>query len=621
MKNLKYIILSNLIAISSALPLWAESRMDSLSINDIVVTGTRNQTDIRYLPLTISTVNRSQIENRYEQSLLPLLTEQVPGLFVTERGIMGYGLSTGSAGGIKIRGIGGSPTTDVLILIDGHPQFMGLMGHSLADTYLSQFADRVEIVRGPSSVLYGSNAMGGVINIITRKQINDGLRNQIRIGGGSYGTFTSEYTGLLKKGKLNGVLAGSYNRTDNQRSNMGFDQAGGYAKLGYDITQQWNLSADVNVTHFNSSNPGTVNSPLIDNDIHITRGMTSASLKNDYVHTSGALTFFYNWGHHKINDGYAAGANPKDYLFYSNDKMMGMNWYQTANLFIGNRTTFGFDYQHINGKAWNSYKNGTDTYLADKAADEIAGYADFRQTLLSILIVDAGLRFDHHSKSGNQWVPQIGMSIQLPQNAELKAIVSKGFRNPTLKDLYLFNSKNPDLTPERMMNYEISFSQNIMEGRLRYGANLFYINATNMIETVVTNGMPQNQNTGAMKNWGVETEITYQLNRYITTNANYSYLHTDKVITAAPRHKLYIGANYGRERWCFMGGVQWIGKLYTSTTDQEDYVMLNLRASYRALKWLKLYVKGENLLAQNYQINAGFPMPKATFMGGVDINY
>ena len=149
MKNLKYIILSNLIAISSALPLWAESRMDSLSINDIVVTGTRNQTDIRYLPLTISTVNRSQIENRYEQSLLPLLTEQVPGLFVTERGIMGYGLSTGSAGGIKIRGIGGSPTTDVLILIDGHPQFMGLMGHSLADTYLSQFADRVEIVRGP----------------------------------------------------------------------------------------------------------------------------------------------------------------------------------------------------------------------------------------------------------------------------------------------------------------------------------------------------------------------------------------------------------------------------------------------------------------------------------------
>ncbi len=621
MKNFKYIILSNLIAIGSALPLWAENGMDSLSINDIVVTGTRNQTDIRYLPLTISTVNHSQIENRYEQSLLPLLTEQIPGLFVTDRGIMGYGLSTGSAGGIKIRGIGGSPTTDVLILIDGHPQFMGLMGHSLADTYLSQFADKVEVVRGPSSVLYGSNAMGGVINIITRKQINDGLSNQIRIGGGSYGTFSSEYTGMLKKGKLSGVLAGSYNRTDNQRSNMGFDQAGGYAKLGYDIARQWNLSADVNVTHFNSSNPGTVKSPLTDNDIHITRGMTSASLKNDYVHTSGALTLFYNWGHHKINDGYATGANPKDYLFYSNDKMMGMNWYQTTNLFIGNRTTFGFDYQHIDGKAWNSYKNGTNTYLADKAADEVAGYVDFRQTLLSILTVDAGLRFDHHSISGNQWIPQIGMSVQLPQHAEVKAIVSKGFRNPTLKDLFLFNSKNPDLAPERMMNYEISFSQNIMEGGLRYKANLFYIDAENMIETVINHGMPQNQNTGAMKNWGVETEITYQLNRYITTNANYSYLHTDKVITSAPRHKLYIGADYGRERWSIMGGVQWIGKLYTSTTDQEDYVLLNLRASYRALKWLKLYVKGENLLAQSYEINAGFPMPKATFMGGVDINF
>src|SRR5574344_3128208 len=193
MKNLKYIILSNLIAIGSALPLWAENRMDSLSINDIVVTGSRNKTDIRYLPLSISAVDRSQIENRYEQSLLPLLTEQVPGLFVTDRGIMGYGLSTNAAGGIKIRGIGGSPSTDVLILIDGHPQFMGLMGHSLADAYQSFLAERVEIVRGPSSVLYGSNAMGGVINIITRKNVVDGIKNHIRLSAGSYGTVTSEY--------------------------------------------------------------------------------------------------------------------------------------------------------------------------------------------------------------------------------------------------------------------------------------------------------------------------------------------------------------------------------------------------------------------------------------------
>lgn len=94
-------------------------------IDEVVVTGTRNETDVRHLPMTISVVGRQQIEKRYEPSLLPLLTEQVPGLFTTSRGIMGYGVSTGAAGGMSLRGIGGSPTAGLLVLIDGHPQYMG----------------------------------------------------------------------------------------------------------------------------------------------------------------------------------------------------------------------------------------------------------------------------------------------------------------------------------------------------------------------------------------------------------------------------------------------------------------------------------------------------------------
>ena len=76
--------------------------------------------------------------------------------------------ASGAAGGISIRGIGGSPNTQMLVLIDGHPQFMGLMGHPLPDAYVASDVERVEVVRGPASILYGTNAMGGVINIITR---------------------------------------------------------------------------------------------------------------------------------------------------------------------------------------------------------------------------------------------------------------------------------------------------------------------------------------------------------------------------------------------------------------------------------------------------------------------
>ena len=141
-------------------------RLKSYKLDEVVVTGTRNETDIRHLPMTISVVGRQQLEQTYQPSILPTLTEQVPGLFTTSRGIMGYGVSTGAAGGMSLRGIGagvnaaGGPTTSLLVLIDGHPQYMGLMGHPIADAYQSMMAERVEVLRGPASVLYGSNGRG-----------------------------------------------------------------------------------------------------------------------------------------------------------------------------------------------------------------------------------------------------------------------------------------------------------------------------------------------------------------------------------------------------------------------------------------------------------------------------
>ena len=155
-------------------------------IGEVVVTGTRIGTDVRHLPMTLSVVGRQQLEESYQPSILPTLNEQVPGLFTTSRGIMGYGVSTGAAGGISLRRIGGSTTTGMLVLIDGHPQYMGLMGHPIADAYQTMLAERVEVLRGPASMLYGSNAMGGVINIVTRGMQKDGVKTIIQAGYGSY---------------------------------------------------------------------------------------------------------------------------------------------------------------------------------------------------------------------------------------------------------------------------------------------------------------------------------------------------------------------------------------------------------------------------------------------------
>ena len=594
-------------------------------IDGVVVTGTRNETDIRHLPMTISVVNRETIRQRSEPSLLPTLTEQVPGLFTTSRGVMGYGVSNGAAGGISLRGIGGSPTTGLLVLIDGHPQYMGLMGHPIADAYQSMMAEKVEVLRGPASVLYGSNAMGGVINIVTRRKQEDGVNTNMQVGYGSYNTLQTEFSNRVKKGRFSSVVTGSYNRTDGHRPDMKFEQYGGYAKLGYDINSFWKVWGDVNVTHFNASNPGTVQVPLIDNDSRITRGMTSFALENHYEKTSGALSFFYNWGRHKINDGYQIGKEPQKSHFNSKDKMLGVSWYQSATLFTGNRLTVGLDYQHFGGESWNKVvATGEHTPGVNKQMDEFAGYVDFRQDINSWFSLDAGIRVDHHSHVGTEWIPQGGLAFHLPKHGELKAMVSKGYRNPTIREMYMFTPANPELKPEKLISYELSYSQRLLEGALSYGVNLYYINGDNVI---MSNGLvpPLNINSGEIENWGLETNIGYRMNSHWNVNANYSWLHMENPVLAAPEHKLYAGVDYTSGRWSVSTGIQYVKGLYTSVIlnneQQDSFVLWNLRGNYRLCRFANLFVKGENLLAQRYEINAGYPMPKATFMGGINLNF
>lgn len=636
MKKERFVLAFFTGCLMSAVSLQAQTCKDSTkvarsyAINEVVVTGTRSETDVRHLPMTVSVVGRPQLEASQQTSVLPVLNSQVPGFFSTSRGVMGYGVATGASGQMSLRGIGGPaqaglPTTGLLVLIDGHPQYMGLMGHPIADAYQTMMAERVEVLRGPASVLYGSNAMGGVINIVTRKMQEDGIRTNINIGAGSYGSVQTEATNRIRKGRFSSTVTASYNRTDGHRADMAFEQYGGYAKLGYDFTDNWKVWGDVNVTRFNATNPGSVMKPYIDNDQRITRGMTSFALENHYEKTSGALSFFYNWGDHWINDGYQPGGEPLQYRFNSNDQMLGVSWYQSIQLFQGNRLTVGADYFHFGGEAWNQFFDGHRETLANKSLNEVAGYVDFRQDIAAWLTLDAGARVDYHSQTGTEFIPQVGLAFHLPENAEIKAMASKGFRNPTIREMYMFPPQNPDLKPEKLWNYELSFSQRLMDNRLSYGLNVFYINGENLIIRLPNpNGSGMlNHNSGGIENWGAEANVGYQFNPVWSVMANYSWLHMENPVLASPEHKLYGGVNFRKGRWSASTGIQYVKGLYTDldAATKENFVLWDMQGSFKATNYLSFYVRGENLLAQRYEINAGYPMPKATFMGGVNINF
>ncbi len=620
-RNIKNILL--------ALPLFplllsAQSRNDSISdrsynLNEVVVTGSRVPIERSIIPVPVSVVDRKAIEQSEETNLLPVLMKHVPSLFVTSRGMAGYGVSTGAAGGINLRGFGGGAGR-VLILIDGHPQYATIYGHPVADAYMASDAQRVEVSRGAASILYGSNAMGGAINIITRKAIKDGNNLSARLMGGSYGTMRYSLTDSYRKGKFSGVVSGNYERTDGHRVNSEFESLSGFAKLGYELSNEWKITGNVNIAKSKSQNPGTESRPMLDGKADVLRGMAGLSLENNYGKTSGAANFYYNWGDHEINDGYFEGGTPRPYLFNSTDYMSGVNIYQSANLFRGNTITGGFDVKIYGGNAYRDPE--TEIYADHIKLHEIAGYLSAQQELGRFML-NAGIRLENHKLYGSEWIPQAGISFKAAEQTHLKFSVSKGFRTPNMRELYMYAAANEDLLPESSLSYDFTVSQGLLNNRLSMELTLFYIEGDNIIEVIQVDSRPQNRNVGDFANKGIELSLNYQILNNLSLNTNYSYLHMDTPITGAPRHKFYTGLTYNPGKFSFSAGAQLIDKLYLSTGENSQtssYTLVDARASYQAQKWLGIFVKGDNLTARKYETMLGYPMPRATFMGGVAIN-
>ena len=590
------------------------------TLRSAVVTGTRVAMERDRIPAPVSVVGRARIATSDESALMPSLMEEVPGLFVTSRGVTGYGVSSGAAGGISLRGFSAA-SGRTLVLIDGHPQYQSIYGHAVADEYLADLAERVEVTRGAASVLYGSNAMGGAINIITRQPNFLGNRVNIKLMGGSYGTLRGNVTEQYSNGRFSLTANVGHDRTAGHRENSAFRSTSGMLKASYDLSSAWRLSGDVNVVKAYSENPGTVEKPMFEGTADITRMMSWLSLENHYERTDGGLNFYYNAGKHVINDGYAAGGKPQPYLFNSTDYQGGFNLFQAFRLFEGNTLTAGVDLKLYGG---NAYRNPTTEIYADhKKLHEEAGYL-LAQQVLGPVTFEGGIRLEHHSLYGVEWIPQAGVSVLAWPGASLKLSASKGFRTPNLRELYMYAVANEDLLPERAWSYDFTYAQHFLDGRINTELSLFYTKGSNIIEVNVVDGKRANRNVGAFENKGVEFSADFLATDQLKFNANYSYLHMGTIYTGAPVHKAYVSATWTPGRFSANLGLMGIKDLYLSTGDnavKSSYADLKARLSYRAADWITLFVRGENLLNRQYQTMLGFPEPGITVLGGVSLNF
>lgn len=584
---------------------------DTILIHEVVVTGSPVKVSRGQIPLSVSVVNQSQIAESDESALLPVISGRVPGLFVTERGVTGFGVAAGSAGQISIRGVGGSPTTGVLMLIDGHPQFMGIFGHPLSDSYVASDVERVEVIRGPASVLYGSNAMGGVINIITKKQHQDGLNGHARFMYGSFNTQKYMVSSGYKKNKISVFGSLNHDRTDGHRPASDFEITNGYVKTNIELSKHLNATADFSLAGFKASDPGG-NFPGAKpgEKIDITRGYSSFTLLNEFENMTGLARFFYNFGEHTITDG-----------FHSTDHHFGLNLYETYQFNKNTRFTVGVDFSNNGGMAENlKAMQGRGIVFADTSVYELGIYGFIQQNISEELVVNAGLRYNEHRTYGSEWVPSLGLAYQIGESSSLKAGFSKGFRSPTMRELFLWGP-NPELRPERILNYEIGWMQGLFDEKLKLELTGFMLKGDNMIQQIPNQGF---RNSGEIVNSGLEFSADGRIGRFFTCNLAYSYIHMKNRVYASPRHQLFIGGNYRLGKILLNANVQQVTGIDTDpgpALAEESYTLLNGKVSYQLTKFARLFLSGENLLGQSYEINRYYPMPGTSFFAGVNLNF
>jgi len=605
---------------------------DTIALSEVVVVDSP-KTNPMLLPLNTNIITDTQIEKSMESSLLPILVSRIPGLFVTERGMAGYGVSDGSAGTVNIRGIGQG--NKVLFLIDGQPHWAGVFGHSVGDAYNSIGVERVEVVKGPSSLLYGSNAMGGSVNIITKRANRSGFSGSARGMAGSYSTQKFDISAGMHLGKFDASVAASLDRSNGTRSNSAFWASSQLIQFSYSPSANWSVGTTVDLLQSRAENPGTVMDPMNSMWTKISRGTAGIYAKNRYDRTQGGIQAFINWGRHKIDDGYKVGQNPRDYLFNSTDFNMGFTIYQTVAPWKDNDLSAGVDFLHWGGHNWNTSKSDAGQRSADArhSENEIGVYVMMQQSFLTdMLSLNAGVRYQHGSQYGNEWIPQAGFIVRPYKGASLKFSFGKGFRAPNIRELYLYPPHNPNLKPEYLYNYEVEFRQNLLDGRLNMGIALFYIDAKNLIEASYDKDLGHmiNRNTGATVNKGFEIDGSFTISKLWSAGASYSYLHTSIPIMAAPKNKLNAFVTYSPGRFEFTVESENVMSMYNHVASggekyfrKTSYSLLNLKAAY-AVAWknhLRLFVKADNITDRRYDIVYGFPMPGITVMGGIELKF
>jgi vitamin B12 transporter len=589
----------------------------------VVVSATRTGIPLEQSPASVSVIPSQEFEQKQIERVSDALRE-VPGLSVVQTG------SRGQLTSVFTRGLRSEHTQ---VLLDGVPINQGLQGAFNFADLTPDDTDRIEIVRGPQSTVYGPRALGGVIQIFT-KQGDGAPGSTLSAEGGSYDTSREA---LQSDGKIDNFdysLGASRLDTDNARPNNQYRNTAGIANIGWSPNEALRLSSLFTYSLSDIGLPNTIFDPKpVDN--FLTERWLLAPHVDLHVGDWWEHKFIFSYDHERqINDPNEDGfIGPTRALFertqvdYQND-LRPASWLTL---------TSGFFYSRVNAgqeRPFVSQAFGPQPTFVSDHTQEVAGFVQGTASIDNLILV-AGGRFDHFNQFGDVWTYRVAGSYKIDKTkTTLHSSAATGFSPPSSQDKIF--GMNFGLRPERDFGWDIGIEQWLWERRVSIGATYFHNDLSNVIGF---NGLFQTLNLGAAETQGVETELRAQPITDLLFTASYTYLEAEKTSSAdisqpqgarlprRPRNEVYVSASY-----------LWWKKLRTTAAaklvnareelnfggpnfDIEDYSFINIAATYEINWRFSIFARVDNLTNEHYAEVFGFPALGRAAYAGVKVRF
>lgn len=553
-------------------------------VKEVVVTATMTPQDLKDIATTVNVVTKKDIDTTASGSALNILTH-TPGIFVNRSGDFGRA-------DVDIRGLGQN-CRRVAVLVDGKPEKMGLFGCAVSHAFPLDNVQRIEVVKGPASVLYGGEAMGGAVNIITHSPEKK-WETDLTAFYGSYNTQQYNLKHGANLGKFKYYLTYDKRKSDGHIENSQYEGDSVTGKLIFDVTKNTQLTFKAKYFDGLKYEPGTVTTPVTDLWNDYERGAIDLSLKQKWNKNELYVKVYRNFGKHQFSDGWD-----------SRDHTNGAMARFTTKVIANNELTLGGDVRFFGGKSY-SWPQGE----WDKTEGSV--FIQDQYIIHHKWILSAGMRLQLDSLYGPEWCPQFGLVFQASQNTLFRGNIGKGFRSPQLNELYMFPAANEDLEPERVWNYEIGMEHRFSDW-LTVKGSLFHMKGSNLIQTVKNSTPPPMYvfaNVGEFSFSGFEVEMDAALTRFLSAYVGYSYLDTGDNTRGRAGQKWDAALQLKIKRLTAAFKGQYVTDYYAADNSEEripSYFLLNGRFIVNITKSVDLLLDINNILDNEYNIYGEFP--------------